>query len=252
MYLSEKQFQDAARWRPFYLEAERRIGVPWALLAALHYRESNLGDRAGLPGGPLQFDPPLSAAQVRAYGAKYGIPDLTDPETDPRTAILCAAAFLQGKVAFWKEPPLTPGSDLTACALAAWSYNGRAYGSWQNSPYVANDPQNGVALHIRGTLPDGKGGRTRIDRPDPRPGVLAVMRELRARWPQDGAAGGAVAPEPQKAPAGPPVANGRLLLADTAGKFGPAPGPRFVYRGLVFSLQPSGDWWVRPANPGEG
>ncbi len=238
-YLNGAQIDAVRRWLPLYLEAEQKIGVPWALLAALHYRESNFGARTQRVGGPFQFDPPLPPATVRAYGARYGISDLTDPETDVRTGVLCAAAFLQGKVAERQRPALTPQSGEEACADAAWSYNGRAYGSWQNSPYVNNDPQNGRQMRIRGTVPDLKDPRkrVRIDQPDTRPGVLAVMRELRARL----------------APPAPPVtpelpdARDVVMLAGPDGQFRPVTQSRVVIPYTAVLGYSGGKWWIRPA-----
>jgi len=238
-YLNGAQIDAVRRWLPLYLEAEKKIGVPWALLAALHYRESNFGARTQRVGGPFQFDPPLPPATVRAYGARYGISDLTDPETDVRTGVLCAAAFLQGKVASQGRAALTPQSGEEACADAAWSYNGRAYGSWQNSPYVNNDPQNGRQMRIRGTVPDLKDPRkrVRIDQPDTRPGVLAVMRELRARL----------------APPAPPVtpelpdARDVVMLAGPDGQFRPVTQSRVVIPYTAVLGYSGGKWWIRPA-----
>lgn len=238
-YLNGAQMEAVRRWLPLYLEAEQKIGVPWALLAALHYRESNFGARTQRVGGPFQFDPPLSGAAVRAYGARYGISDLTDPETDVRTGVLCAAAFLQGKVAAQGRSALTPQSSEEACADAAWSYNGRAYGSWQNSPYVNNDPQNGRQMRIRGTVPDLKDPRkrVRIDQPDTRPGVLAVMRELRARLAQ---AAPPVTPEL-------PDARDVVMLAGPDGQFRPVTQSRVVIPYTAVLGYSGGKWWIRPA-----
>lgn len=240
-YLNAAQIDAVRRWQPLYLEAEQKIGVPWALLAALHYRESNFGARTQRVGGPFQFDPPLPPATVRAYGARYGISDLTDPETDVRTGVLCAAAFLQGKVAAQGRAALTPQSSEEACADAAWSYNGRAYGSWQNSPYVNNDPQNGRTLHIRGTVPDLKDPRkrVRIDQPDTRPGVLAVMRELRARVAVQAAA-----------PAPAPTSTNLLdlvMLAGPDGVFHPLTQSRVVIPYTAVLGYSGGKLWIRPA-----
>ena len=242
-YLNGAQIDAVRRWLPLYLEAQAKIGVPWTLLAALHYRESNFGARTQRVGGPFQFDPPLSPAQVRAYGARYGISDLTDPETDVRTGVLCAAAFLQGKVAALGRAALTPQSTEEACADAAWSYNGRAYGSWQNSPYVNNDPQRGRQLHIRGTVPDLKDPRkrVRVDQPDTRPGVLAVMREVRARL------------APPAPPAAPELPDARdvVMLAGPDGQFRPVTQSRVVIPYTAVLGYSGGKWWIRPATADE-
>lgn len=243
MYLTPDQLTAAQRWQPLYLEAERKIGVPWRLLAALHYRESNFGARTARVGGPFQFDPPLSPAQVREFAAKYGIQDLTSPESDVRTGVLCAAAFVQAKVAKQGAAALTPGSTEAQCADAAWSYNGRAYGSWQRSPYVSNDPQNGVQLRIVGTVPNLKdpSKRDRIDQPDTRPGVLAVMRELRERL--------AVTPAPVAVDVDNPI--DVVMVAGNDGVFRVPAQPRFVVPYPALVGYSNGKWWIRPATQDE-
>lgn len=246
-YLNSDQLGRVQRFLPFYLEAQQKIGVPWAMLAALHYRESNLGSSTDRVGGPLQFDPPLSPDQVRRYGAAWKIPDLGDPEDDIRTALLCAAAFVQAKAASISGQLLNPDSLPSLIADVAWSYNGRAYGDWQHSPYVNNDPQHGVQLHIRGTVPNkhDPNKRDRIDQPDTRPGVLAVMREVLARVSLPTPAPGVIAPT------APAAAGGRLLLADKNGQFVVAPVGDFIYYGNFYSRKSNGDLWVRPARPDE-
>jgi len=264
-YLSSTQLARVQQFLPLYLEGQRRIGVPWALLAAIHYRESNLQDSAERAGGPMQFDPPLSGDLVRRFGAKYGISDLGDPETDARTAILCAAAFLQGKAAQLAKV-LKPDSSITDIADVAFSYNGRGYGTWQRSPYVSNDPQNGVQMRITGSVPDSNNPsiRVRIDRPDTRPGVLAIIRELlvRVTLPTTTPVVIPATPVVVITPTTPPTPSGpvssppgpglgRVLLADQAGKFGLAPAGDFVYRDMFYSRKPNGDLWIRPATPEE-
>ncbi|MDV6375123.1 hypothetical protein [Deinococcus arenicola] len=140
----------------------------------------------------------IAAARVREYGAAYGITDLTDPERDPRTAVLCAAAFVQGKLRNASRAVLTPTATPADCEYAAFLYNGTNYGSVTNSPYVSNDPQNGVQMRIRSKVPHLKdpSKRIRIDQPDTRPSMLAVMRELRARGVLGSAVPPAVAPAP--------------------------------------------------------
>lgn len=246
-YLYPNQLAAAQKWLPFYREAEAKIGVPWALLAALHYRETNFGASTARVGGVLQFDPPLSGATVRAYGAQYGTPDLSDPERDPRTAILCAAAFVQAKLRAAKVAPLTPASTPAQCGYAAFLYNGTGYGSPQNSPYVSNDPQGGVQMRIRGTVPDLHNPklRVRIDQPDTRPGVLAVMRELKGRLT-------APVTAPPALPAA-PVTNpvDVVMVAGPDGLFRPPEGQRFVVPYAAQIAYSNGKWWVRPATPEE-
>jgi len=246
-YLSSSQLQRVQQFLPLYLEGQTRIGVPWALLAAIHYRESNFNTVASRVGGAFQFDPPLPAAQVRAYGAKYGITDLTSPETDVRTGALCSAAFLQAKAAVLARV-LTPDSPDEVIADTAFSYNGRAAGYWKRSSYVANDPQNGVQLRIVGTMPDEHNPNIRvpINQPDTRPGVMAVIRELRVRVALP-TAPVVIAPAPAPVPAQTPMAVGRLLLADPAGRFGEASDKDLIYSDVYFSRKAAGGLWAWPA-----
>ena len=77
----------AADLRRFYAEAERRSGVPWQVLAAVNYVESDFGRlrEASVAGaqGPMQFMP--------STWATYGRGDIHDPHQ----AILAAARYLK-------------------------------------------------------------------------------------------------------------------------------------------------------------
>lgn len=73
--------------RSLYLEGQRRSGVPWQVLAAVNFVESDFGRlrEASVDGaeGPMQFMPSTWSA--------YGRGDVHDP----RAAILAAARFLR-------------------------------------------------------------------------------------------------------------------------------------------------------------
>jgi hypothetical protein len=88
----------------YYREAERRIGVPWAYLAAIHLVETRMGRIRGVSTagahGPMQFLP----STWELYGAGGDI-------DDPRDAILAAARLLRANGA--------PGH----MADALWHYN---------------------------------------------------------------------------------------------------------------------------------
>ena len=63
---------------------------------------------------------------------------------------------------------------------AFYGYNGRAWGPLPtNSPYVMNnfDAQH-MNMVIRGSIPDGHGGRKWIDNIDLRPGAFTVYKQL--------------------------------------------------------------------------
>jgi membrane-bound lytic murein transglycosylase B len=76
-----------AQLRAWYAEAQRRFGVPWNVLAAVHFVESAFGklrnDSVAGAQGPMQFMP----ATWRAYG-------LGGDVHDPHDAILGAANYL--------------------------------------------------------------------------------------------------------------------------------------------------------------
>src|SRR5262249_25492131 len=76
-----------AKLRTWYTEAQRRSGVPWQLLAAVNFVESEFGRlrEASVAGaqGPMQFMP--------STWATYGRGDVHDPHA----AILAAGRFLR-------------------------------------------------------------------------------------------------------------------------------------------------------------
>ena len=61
----------------------------------------------------------------------------------------------------------------------------RAIRSPDWSPYVSNDPLAGFVLHERATLPPlpGQTERRKINRPDARPGCLAIWRDVMEAFP---------------------------------------------------------------------
>jgi soluble lytic murein transglycosylase-like protein len=73
--------------RKLYLEAQRRYGVPWSVLAAINFVESKFGRILGPSSsgalGPMQFLPATFAA--------YGRGDIKNP----RDSILAAARYLR-------------------------------------------------------------------------------------------------------------------------------------------------------------
>jgi hypothetical protein len=112
--MSEPQ-QHLPRWRivapppatellGYYREAQRRTGVPWTYLAAIHLVETRMGRIRGVSTagarGPMQFLP----STWDLYGNDGDI-------TDPRDAILAAARLLKA----WGAPGDMAGS--------LWHYN---------------------------------------------------------------------------------------------------------------------------------
>jgi len=92
-----------ATLRAYYAEGERRSAVPWRVLAAVNFVESDFG-RLREPSadgalGPMQFMP----ATWRSYGA--------GDVHDPRAAILAAARYLRAAGA------------ATSLRIALWHYN---------------------------------------------------------------------------------------------------------------------------------
>jgi len=163
--------------RPVYERAGRIVGVPWRLLAAIHYREHECRPTSPGPGGPFQMDPPLTDNALRSILGRYKLP-FRRVEADFQTAAVVAGHHLQTKVGFRLQ------EDTSAPALlkdALWGYNGRAYGSADNSPYVANDPPR-RQLRIRGSVIRG-GRRVRVDVLDSRPGAWIVYQELLWKFP---------------------------------------------------------------------
>ncbi len=98
--------QPAGRLREHYARAERRFGVPWPLLAAVNFVESDFGrlrnESTAGARGPMQFIP----ATWRAYGLGGDI-------ADPRDAILGAANYLHANG--------SPGND--GRALLAYNHS---------------------------------------------------------------------------------------------------------------------------------
>lgn len=159
-----------------YQEAERLTGVPWALLAAIHYRENDLLPTSPNRGGPMQKDPPWTPAQTAAYAHELKT-TIAHPPHALRDSCVMAAWFIQKEKA---KPRLTPSSPRAALLEAAFRYNGTAYGSAAKSPYVMSDPLNGHVMTIRGTIDGG----AYVSNPDKKAGVSVILDELAGAAPQ--------------------------------------------------------------------
>lgn len=208
-YLTNQDIVNVRRLYPAYKRAVDTVksGQPPLALATIHWQENALetvmkGGEAVC--GPFAYDPGgmadlaervgLGALTVRKkYGIKNGDVDLN---TDFDLAALVAADEFKGKI---RGTLVTNGEvNMDVLADAAWGYNGRSAShtatgephdinnlpSWKYSPYVSNNPHAGTMLRVKGTIPDGQGGRKHVDFISEEPGFLAVYQELRLRLPE--------------------------------------------------------------------
>lgn len=181
--LSDAQLERIRQVKHVFEKVEKLTRVPWQAIAAVWYRESFSVTPPKTPGGPFQFDPVLQPATIRnllkffthlpaheiEHYARKGVNDF-------ETGALCAACWLRLKT----KPIITPTVSDDVIKDALYGYNGRAYGSANNSPYVMNGfDEKHMDMMLRGTIPDGKGGRKRIEIIDKRPGAFTVYKQLK-------------------------------------------------------------------------
>jgi hypothetical protein len=162
-------------------------GVPWQAMAGIWYRESFSVASPETPGGPWQFDP------VPSPGALRGLLDrFTKLDPDSKKSFVYAGVdhFGIGGIfaACWLrlhcKPIISLNSPDEDIKDAIYGYNGRKYGSADQSPYVMNGFDSAhYPMHLRGTLPDGHGGRKKVDTMDERPGAFTVYKQLKALFP---------------------------------------------------------------------
>jgi len=157
--LNARELDRVERNYPVYKEAEQRTGVNWKILAAIHYRESSLGQDPRARGNEFQFD--------GSY-RKLATGDLL------RDAIT-AGRILQEKNRQAGNPPLSEGGFAgPKVQEALFRYNGTLYRRAEASPYVMNqfdEAHSGMALY-RGKNAQPSWGR------DARLGAYTVIREL--------------------------------------------------------------------------
>lgn len=191
LQLTQAQVDKILKLKPHFLKAQEAAGVPWQAVAAIWMRESGSVAPPKTPGGPFQFDPAppaaalksllrqftkLSAAEIEQI-AKKGVNDFAG------SAIL-AACFLRTKT----KPILSVNAPDEVILDALWGYNGKVQKSAWHSPYCVNGYDDAhMNMVIRGTLPDGKGGRKPVlDRNtgkpplDKRPGTFTMYKQLKA------------------------------------------------------------------------
>ncbi len=167
-----------------YFWAASMARVPVALLPAIHYRESELSTGWWSPrrhkviaivGGPFGLDKggegtPEFAKRIRAYEVKvfkfYGLHgEVPHVSRDFRFAALVAAHELRSKL---RHPDCWTD--------AVWGYNGRSTRTpMKKNPYLFSDPARGVRLILRSPNRAGE----MVSRPDTRPGVMVLYKEIR-------------------------------------------------------------------------
>lgn len=161
--------------------------VPWQALAGIWFRESFSVAAPKTPGGPWQFDPVPSPGALRGLLDRFTAlsPQIKREIVDRGvndfySGGVLAACFLRTKT----KPVITPDASDDVIKDAIWGYNGKAYGSADKSPYVMNgyDPAH-YPMRLVGTIPDGKGGRKKVDVKDARPGAFTVYKQLKALFP---------------------------------------------------------------------
>lgn len=169
--------------RPLFLEVQEHTGVPWQALAAVWYRESFSITPPERPGGSFQFDPIPSNETLRRVLVRFS--DLNAERIEVLVAmginIFHAAAYF---AACWlrrnARAVITPDATDDEIKDAFWGYNGRAYGSADNSPYVMNGwDENHMDMVIRGTLLSKDGSKVRVRTVDKRPGAFCVYKHLK-------------------------------------------------------------------------
>lgn len=169
--------------KPIFLDVQKATGVPWQAVAAVWYRESFSVASPKTLGGPFQFDPPLPKAHIASILRRFSKLTSTEIEKfavrgvdDFETGAYCCAAWLRLKC----KPVITPGSPDEVIADAFFGYNGRAYASYSKSPYVMNNyDEEHKNMRLKGSIPDGKGGRTWVNIIDKRPGALTIYKFLK-------------------------------------------------------------------------
>ncbi len=146
--------------KPFYMKAAEKVGIPWEMIAVIHYRETHLGRTNPANGQGIYQD---SAKIGGPYPAGVKV---TDAEFQRQTDFI--ADFILGKAGS-KKDALKSGDD-DAVKYTFFSYNGRASvyvdqarklgfneeqaKNGEGSPYVMNKAD---AVRDPNSNPDGWG-----------------------------------------------------------------------------------------------
>lgn len=172
---------------PLLKHAQHLTGVPWQALAGIWYRESFSIAPPKTPGGPWQFDPVPNNSVLKKLLTLFTKMDEPTKEKMLQQGVqqfesgaIFAACFLQNKV----RGQLSIDADDAMIQDALWAYNGRAYGKATNSPYVMNGYDTShFPMRLVGTIPNGKGGRIKVDILDYRPGAFTIYKQLKTIFP---------------------------------------------------------------------
>jgi hypothetical protein len=176
---------------PDYQQASQATGVPWQVLAAIHYRENS-----NSPGGDLQAGNPIGGPYANSSTdyTKYGY-----PKSIKESAVIAAKHLMA--VATKPINVASPDSEVLKDAL--YSYNGRAQAyakqaaslgfnsatqPYEGSPYVMN---NFDEIHMNmGMITKDNGP---IDGIDTRFGAFTIYSRLGGDASATNFSGGAVA-----------------------------------------------------------
>lgn len=115
-----------------YEQASTATGVPWQLLAAIHYRESNND-----PNRDMQAGNPIGGPYTNAATYPYGHPTSIEQSAEFAAKQLIEAS----KTGVVKKPINTTSPDPEAIKDTLFSYNGRADAYAQQAAQLGFDPK---------------------------------------------------------------------------------------------------------------
>lgn len=185
--LTPTQLAEVKRNKGILENIEAKTQVPWKAMAGIWYRENSCCVVSPTrEGGPFQFDPPPSDADLRRMLRKYSTLSPQEIEACVANGIqefesggMLAACFLQDKMERTHGRRLSTQSSDEDIKQALFLYNGTGYGTADKSPYVMNGYDDAhIGMRIRGTLPTASGKRIRINRVDPRVGAMTIYKQL--------------------------------------------------------------------------